>query len=53
MHRKSEFVAKTKFLKIVFIKIVVLLKIINEDPSLTIFNDDPSLTIVKEERKQT
>ena len=29
-----------------FIKIVVFLTIVNDDPSLTIVNDEPSLTIV-------
>ena len=45
---------KVRFLKmVVFIKFVVSLTIINDDPSLTIVNDDPSLTIVNEERKPT
>ena len=33
---------------IVFIKFVVSLTIVNDDPSLMIVNDDPSLTIVND-----
>ena len=36
-----------------FIKLVVSLTIVNDDPSLTIVNDNPSLTIVNEENKPT
>ena len=38
---------------IVFIKFVVSLIVVNDDPSLTIINDNPLLTIVNEERKRT
>ena len=41
------------FRTIVFIKIVVSLTIVNDEPSLTIVNDEPLLTIVNEERKPT
>jgi len=34
---------------IVFIKFVVSLTIVNDDPSLTIVNDNPSLTIVNDD----
>ena len=37
---------------IVFIKFVVSLAIVNEDPSLTIVKEDPSLTIVNEESRR-
>ena len=44
---------KRSFLKtIVLKKLVVLLTIVNDYPSLTIVNDDPSLTIVNEERRR-
>ena len=39
---------KIKNQTIVFIKLVVSLTIVNDDPSLTIINDYPSLTIVKD-----
>ena len=38
---------------IVFIKFVVLLTIVNDEPSLTIVNDDPSLTIVNDDPSLT
>ena len=34
------------FKTIVFVKLVVSLMIVNDDPSLTMVNDKPSLTIV-------
>ena len=41
---------KRKNETIVFKKLVVLLTIVNDKPSLTIVIDDPSLTIINKER---
>ena len=44
-----DFLKSSFFKMVVFIKLVVSLTIVNDDPSLTIVNDDPSLTIINDE----
>ena len=50
--RNDRFLNTVVLKKIVLKKLVVLLTIVNNYPSLTIVNDDPLLTIVNEERRR-
>ena len=46
--RNDRFLKEIILKTTVFKKLVVLLMVVNDKPSLTIFNNDPSLTIVND-----